>query len=228
MKRFNTPDCESGTHGFEPRYPPHYDCYVRYLLVSNFLLYLKQRFSLLYKIIFVVIYGKIILTRISMSKIGSFFDFLVSNENKLDEKNWYKSFYKTFYIFMNVGCLICGFIPSFISFGRIFYIEDTIFFLVFYVLFLSFFLIDSFVFLFLSIKFHIFNKSWYVFPIFLIYLVFLILLSLNAYFFTDFNLTKTGYEVPFNPIMYIIDFVVILPLYGIYDYFLIKFFYNKI
>ena len=23
VKRFNTPDCESGMHEFEPRYPPH-------------------------------------------------------------------------------------------------------------------------------------------------------------------------------------------------------------
>lgn len=25
VKRFNTPDCESGMHEFEPRYPPQYE-----------------------------------------------------------------------------------------------------------------------------------------------------------------------------------------------------------
>ena len=41
-------------------------------------------------------------------------------------------------------------------------------------------------------------------------------------FFICFQLKNSGYEVPFNPIMYVIDLLVILPLYGIFDYLLIK------
>jgi len=83
-------------------------------------------------------------------------------------------------------------------------------------------------FLLMSIKFCVFKKNWYSFVISFIYLIFAGLLSLMAYIFTDFNLTDTGYEVPFNPIMYIIDLLTILPLYGVYDYFKIRYFYKML
>jgi len=83
-------------------------------------------------------------------------------------------------------------------------------------------------FLLMSIKFCVFKKNWYSFVISFIYLIFAGLLSLMAYIFTDFNLTDTGYEVPFNPIMYIIDLLTILPLYGVYDYFMIRYFYKML
>jgi len=163
-----------------------------------------------------------------MVKISNIFSSLLNDQNKLNKKQMYKSLYKSFYIFLNVGCIICGFIPSLMSFKRIFYLEDTVFFLIFYITVLSVFLIDMFVFTLLSIKFCVFKKNWYSFAISFTYLLFAGLLSLMACLFTDFILTDTGYEVPFNPIMYIIDLLIILPLYGVYDYFMIRYFYTKL
>jgi len=75
---------------------------------------------------------------VSMIKLNKFFASLLNDQNKLNEKTWYKSLYKSFYNFVNVGCIICGLVPSFISFKRIFYLEDTNFFLIFYFVILFF------------------------------------------------------------------------------------------
>lgn len=45
VKRFNTPDCESGMHEFEPRYPPQ--CEINSLAVRPNLFCLKVILSLL-------------------------------------------------------------------------------------------------------------------------------------------------------------------------------------
>lgn len=45
VKRFNTPDCESGMHEFEPRYPPQYE--INSLAVSPNFFCLKVILSLL-------------------------------------------------------------------------------------------------------------------------------------------------------------------------------------
>ena len=45
VKRFNTPDCESGMHEFEPRYPPQYE--INSLAVRPNFFCLKVIFSLL-------------------------------------------------------------------------------------------------------------------------------------------------------------------------------------
>lgn len=162
---------------------------------------------------------------IKIKKIG---DSLVNEDSKLKIKKWYTHLYKVIYNFANIWTILCGILPGFISFERIFYTKDTFLFLIFYLIFLVSFFIDLVLFVILSYKFHVFNNKSVSLIISIIYLVILGLLSLNAYLFTDFNLTESGYEVPFNPIMYIIDLLVIFPLYGFYDYFLIKYFYKKL
>jgi len=47
-------------------------------------------------------------------------------------------------------------------------------------------------------------------------------LSLNAFLFTNFKITEQGYEVPFNISMYIIDLLIIFPLYIFFDYYVLN------
>ena len=54
VKRFNTPDCESGMHEFEPRYPPQYE--INGLAVRPNFFCLKVYLSLLVTFSWGVIY----------------------------------------------------------------------------------------------------------------------------------------------------------------------------
>ena len=131
-------------------------------------------------------------------------------------------FYKIFFWGVTIGCILCGLIPGFISFQRIFYTEDTNIFLITYVILIAFFLINIIGFLSISIQDKVFNKTKHSFLIVLGYLIIFGLLSINAAIFTDFNITENGYEVPFNFFMYIIDLFIIFPLYGFFDYYVLK------
>lgn len=59
VKRFNTPDCESGMHEFEPRYPPQYE--INGLAVRPNFFCLKVILSLL--LTFFFFFGKIAFVR---------------------------------------------------------------------------------------------------------------------------------------------------------------------
>ncbi|MCH3976042.1 MAG: hypothetical protein LKE36_00250 [Bacilli bacterium] len=131
-------------------------------------------------------------------------------------------FYNLFFWGVTIGCILCGLIPGFISFKRIFYTEDSNIFLVTYMFLMIFFLINIIGFLTISISDKVFLKTKHSFGIVLGYLIIFGLLSVNAALFTDFNITENGYEVPFNFIMYIIDLFVIFPLYGFFDYYVLK------
>lgn len=129
---------------------------------------------------------------------------------------------------MGISCLLLGLFPGFTSFQRIFYIKDTYVFLITYLLFFIFFVLSSLAFIVMSFRNKVYTKSSSSIIIFGIYLLITGALSLNAYVFTDFVITDNGYEVPFNVLMYIIDLLLILPLYGVFDYYLIKYVAKKI
>lgn len=121
-----------------------------------------------------------------------------------------------------------GFIPQLSSFQRIFYTEDTSMFLVIYLTLLSITLVSSFVFIALSIYFKVFLKWFYGPLIALFYSIITGLLSLDAYAFTSFSLIENGYEVPFNPAVYLIDVFILFPMFLIFHYFVTKNGINKI
>lgn len=131
-------------------------------------------------------------------------------------------FYKLFFWGVTIGCVLCGLIPGFISFQRIFYTEDTNIFLITYMILFAFFLINIIGFLSISIQDKVFTKTKHSFMIVLGYLIIFGLLSINAAVFTDSNITEDGYEVPFNFVMYIIDLFIIFPIYGFFDYYVLK------
>lgn len=147
---------------------------------------------------------------------------IINNESLIfsDKKKLF--IYNIFFWSVSVGCILCGLIPGFISFQRIFYTKDTIIFLITYLVLITFFLISVIGFLLMSIKEKVYIKNKYSFLIILGYLIIFGLLSFNAFLFTNFKITEHGYEVPFNALMYIIDLLIIFPLYIFFDYYVLK------
>lgn len=95
----------------------------------------------------------------SMTKMDRFFSSLLSNENRIGQKRWYLRLYKAVFVFMSIDCLFCGLLPSFVSFGRIFYLEDTSFYLVFYLSFLFLFILAFLLFVVLSLRLRVFRRT---------------------------------------------------------------------
>ena len=147
---------------------------------------------------------------------------IVNNQNKLSDNHFAYKLFRIFFAGMSADCILCGIIPGFISFQRIFYTKDSYVFFILYITLLSFLFINIIGYLIISWTYKLFLKKLTVFLIPIGYLLILGLLSLNAYLFTEFNLTETGYEVPFNIFLYIIDLFVIFPSYVIYEYNLIQ------
>lgn len=143
---------------------------------------------------------------------------VVNNQNTLIDNNFVYKLFKTFFSGMSVDSILCGIIPGFISFQRIFYTKDSYVFFILYMILLLFLVVNIVGYLIISWKHNIFINKLTIFLIPIGYLLILGLLSLNAYLFTDFNLTETGYEVDFNIFMYIIDLFIIFPFYIIYEY----------
>lgn len=153
---------------------------------------------------------------------------LINYKNTLSQNKLTRKIYKVFFVCMGISCLLCGLIPSFFSFQRIFYIDDSKIFLILYLTLLTFYIMSSLVFVIVSYSCKVFNKwKW---PLIIVfgYLLIFILLSLNAYLFTDFQITETGYEVPFNLLMYVIDVLILFPMYVCFDYYILKFVVKKI
>ena len=148
---------------------------------------------------------------------------LINDENLLRNNRFVLSLYKVILSGISVSCILCGLIPEFLSFQRIFYTGDSSLFLVLYLTLLSFFIINCFGFIYISFSHKVFVKRRTPFIILLIYLGILLLFSLDAYLFTGFKLTGNGYEVPFNVSMYIIDLFILFPICGFFEYCLVKF-----
>ncbi len=148
---------------------------------------------------------------------------LINDKNTLSQNKLMRNIYKVFLVCIGISCLICGLIPSFLSFQRIFYTADSKVFLVLYLTLLTFYIISSLGFVIISYSCKVFNKWKCPLIILLGYLLILILFSLNAYLFTDFQITETGYEVPFNALMYVIDILFSFPMYVCFDYCVLKF-----
>lgn len=147
---------------------------------------------------------------------------IVNSDSVLFSKKTKLLFYTIFFWGVSIGCILCGLVPGFISFQRIFYTKDTNIFLITYLLLIAFFSINIIGFLIFSIQDKVFIKAKHSLLIVLGYLIIFGLLSINAAIFTDFKITDAGYEVPFNFVMYIIDLFVIFPLYGFFDYYVLK------
>lgn len=123
---------------------------------------------------------------------------------------------------VTTGCLLSGLLPGFSSFQRLIYTKDTNVFLVTYLMFVISFIISVIGFVYMSIKYKFFIKTKHSIFIVLAYLLIFGLLSINAAIFTSLELVENGYNVPFNPVMYIIDLFIIFTLYGFFDYYVLK------
>jgi len=153
---------------------------------------------------------------------------LLNSKTDFIHNNFIRVLYKLSFSCMGICCLLCGLIPGFLSFQRIFYTADSKVFLILYLTLLTFYIISSLGFVIISYSCKVFSKwKW---PLIIVfgYLLILILFSLNAYLFTDFQITETGYEVPFNVLMYVIDVLILFPIYVCFDYYIIKFAVKKI
>lgn len=153
---------------------------------------------------------------------------LVNENNKLTENSKAKSVFKLLFFGIGNNCLLCGIIPQFISFQRIFYTADTNIFLIIYLTLMTILTVNIIGFIIMSFRFNVFINKLSIFIIPLGYLLILVFLSLNTYLFTDFELTEDGYEVPFNLFMYVIDLFLILPIYVIYERTLVKSIMSKL
>lgn len=90
--------------------------------------------------------------------------------------------YKSVLAFMDNDRLFYGLLPGFVSFGRIFYLENISFYLVFYLSFLLLFILSSLLFVALSLRLRVFRRTWHPILIAMVYVAITCLLSVNAYF----------------------------------------------
>lgn len=119
--------------------------------------------------------------------------------------------------------LMTGLIPQLFSLQRVFYVDDTLFYLIFFVATLILYLGSLISLLIVLANSHIFVHWKAVALICSIPLITSILLVADSLIFMDFYLTESGFNVSFNILVYIIDLLIIFPLFVFANYIVQKY-----